>query len=106
MGIFENVAADKQKADKSIAETVYESSRRFLRKKNGLTHVMCFYLLGDRVFWKTTTCEGMITDQANQILLSMQKDDYEVIDVKITPVFEASDKRGDNTMYLMTVTYK
>ncbi len=106
MGFLENMQKDQQQYDKNIADSVYEESRRFLRKKNGLTHVISFYILGDRVFIKQTVCEGRITDRANQILLAMQKDDYEILDVKLTPVFEASDKRGDNTTYLLTVTYK
>jgi len=106
MGIFETMAADKQKADKSAADTALESAQKYLRKQNGLTHAICFYLYSEMSFRGYTTCDGRLTDQLNQIIVGMQKDGYEILDVKMVPTFEHDMMTKNRNGYLATITYK
>lgn len=106
MGFLENMAADKQRLEKSQADDVLEESRRYLRKQNGLTHVICFYLMSEDVLRNRTTCEGRLSDQINQIIVGMQKDGYEILDVKMLPTFEKDMLTGHRNSYLVTITYK
>lgn len=106
MGLFDKMAEDKQQYEKNLANTVYEESRKYLRKKNGFVHVICFYLFSQDVLRGHTQCEGRITDQTNQILLAMQKDEYEILDVKMSPTFEKDGLRDARNSYLVTITYK
>lgn len=106
MGFIDNVQKDQQQYEKQRADEVYEESRKYLRKKNGLTHVICFYLFSEDVFRNMTRCEGRITDQLNQILLAMQKDEYEILDVKMVPTFEHDMMTKNRNGYLATITYK
>lgn len=92
-------------ANKAVADSIYERSKEYLRKKNGLTHVMCYMLegkLGDAV----AQCETRLTTLMNQILLGLQNDEYEVLDVKIEPVPSKDWLSGQRQMYLATITYK
>ena len=106
MGFIDNVQKDQQQYEKQRADEVYEESRKYLRKKNGLTHAICFYLFSEDVFRNMTRCEGRITDQLNQILLAMQKDEYEILDVKMVPTFEHDMLTKNRNGYLATITYK
>ena len=93
------------KTYKEAANNVYEASREFLRKQNGLTHVICFYLFS-QMATKVTACDGKITDQLNQIIVAMQKDGYEILDIKMTPTFESGAITGQRSGYLVTISYK
>lgn len=91
--------------NKELANSIYETSREYLRKKNGLTHVMCYYIFSS-IVTEMTSCEGKITDQLNQIIVAMQKEDYEILDVKIVPTMETSTFNKNRRGYLVTITYK
>ena len=70
MGFIDNVQKDQQQYEKQRADEVYEESRKYLRKKNGLTHVICFYLFGEDVFrnlhnyWRTSFSPTLSTAEA------------------------------------------
>lgn len=93
------------KTHKEMANAVYESSREYLRKQNGLTHVICFYLYS-QLATRTTTCDGKISDQLNQIIVGMQKDGYEIVDIKMTPTLETGAITGQRSGYMATIIYK
>lgn len=84
------------------ANTMYETARPFLRKHNGKTHVIFFYLEQSVAFH--IGCEEQLTIQLNQLLLGLQKDEYEILDVKLNQLQEksiAGEKR-----FLALITYK
>jgi hypothetical protein len=100
--------AKLQENYKKAAESLYEKSKPYLRKKNGLFHVMYFYISG-KADHKMFCCDPILTDQVNQILLCMQKDDYEIIDVELRPTLEDSDFHlGSLTqkMFLLSIKYR
>jgi len=91
---------------KKTAESVYENSRQFLRQKNDYVHVMYYYIPGDMVD-SVFSCESKMTVQVNQIIVSMQKEGYEILSVDLRPTFEdASFKMFKQKMYLLAITYK
>ena len=106
MGLLENIAADKQKGDKMAADSALEGARQYLRKQNGLTHAICFYLYSEVSLRGYTTCDGRLSDQLNQIIVGMQKDGYEVLDVKMVPTFEHDMMTKNRNGYLATIAYK
>lgn len=106
MGLLENIAASKQKDDKLAADNALEGARQYLRKQNGLTHAICFYLYSEVAFRGYTTCDGRLSDQLNQIIVGMQKDGYEILDVKMVPTFENDALTKSRNGYLATITYK
>lgn len=106
MGFLENIAADKQKGDKMAADSALEGARQYLRKQNGLTHAICFYLYSEVSLRGYTTCDGRLSDQLNQIIVGMQKDGYEILDVKMVPTFEHDMMTKNRNGYLATITYK
>lgn len=92
-------------ANKGLADSIYEASREHLRKQNGLTHVMCYYLFS-QIVTTMSTCEEKITDQTNQIIVAMQKEGYEILDVKIVPTMDTSSFNKNRNGFLLTITYK
>lgn len=92
-------------ANKAVGDKLYEDAREYLRKKNGLTHVMCFMLEG-KLGAQAAQCETRVTTMMNQILLGLQTDEYEVLDIKIEPVPSKDWLSGQRQMYLATITYK
>lgn len=93
------------KTYKAAADNVYEASREYLRKQNGLTHVICFYVFS-QMATQATTCDGKITDQLNQIIVAMQKDGYEILDIKMAPTLETGAITGNRRGYMATIMYK
>ena len=97
MGVF-------SAGQKAVADSVYESSKQYLRKQNGLTHVICYYL-SSQLNMAVASCENKLSDQINQIIVAMQKDGYEILDVKITPLYQKDFISGTRA-YMVMVMYK
>lgn len=78
MGFF----SDNQKQQ---AESVYEQAKKYLVKKDGLVHIA---MINSFSKWinQIFGCDDKYTTQINEILTSMQKDGYEIIDVKFNSV--------------------
>ena len=85
--------------------TAYNAAAPFLRKQNGNYHVMYFYLTGQMID-RTVCCDGSLTVQANELLLKMQADGYEIIDTDLKPIFKQEVMAYDSQMYLFSVKYK
>ena len=76
MGIF-------TKGQRNIATSVYEDAKKYLKPKDGHTHVVMFNSfskLNNEIF----CCEDKYTTQIDEIVSRMQDDGYEIVDIKVT----------------------
>lgn len=76
MGIF-------TKGQRNIATSVYEDAKKYLKPKDGYTHVVMFNSfskLNNEIF----CCEDKYTTQIDEIVSRMQDDGYEIVDIKVT----------------------
>lgn len=89
---------------KAVAEGLYEAAKPYLRKHNGLTHVIFFYLTGE-FGGSHYGCDQKMTLQLNQYIVGMQKDDYEILDIKLEVLPEKSALMNQQR-YVAMVTYK
>lgn len=69
----------------SIDDENYDDIKQYLHKKDGFHHVI--------VLHATTTlstdpfrCEVMFSKRMDNVLVNMQKDNYKLLDVKISPM--------------------
>lgn len=70
------------KMQEGAANSIYESTKKFLKEKDGKVHVVMinsFSKLANQAF----QCEDKYTTQIDQILTSMQNDGYEIVDIKL-----------------------
>lgn len=90
---------------KTFADISYEQAKPMLRQHNGYTHVIVFNLHGaiaDKLFG----CDERVTTALNQIIVGMQKDGYEIIDIKMS-VLENQGTFMENTEgYKVLIIYK
>jgi len=68
-------------SQKNAAEEVYEKMKEHLRPKDGLIHVVMVNSFGKWIN-QFFGCEDKYTSQIDFILTSMQRDGYEIIDIK------------------------
>ena len=75
MGLFD-------KGYEKSTENLYENVKQYLKPKDGLKHIVMLNTMS-----KTTTngleCENKYTIQINNIIEEMQRNNYEILDVKI-----------------------
>ncbi|MCC5896027.1 MAG: hypothetical protein JJU16_11230 [Alkalibacterium sp.] len=88
----------------SGAETVYSIMKESLSEKDGYTHVV---MVNSFSKWlnQTFQCETKYTMQIDTILTLMQKDGYEILDVKFNSLMNQGlfgDMEGFHTL----ITYK
>lgn len=87
-----------------INEDCYDNIKPYLKKKDGYRHVVIL-----QSYTNLTTgffeCEKMCTLQTDDFLVHMQKDGYEVIDVKISPIGNPSII-GAVSGYSIVIGYK
>lgn len=90
------------KSQQTAAETVYESIKKFLKPKDGKTHVVMvnsFSKFVNQVFG----CEDKYTTQIDEIICSMQNDGYEIVDIKFNVLQNqgvAGASEGFNTLIM------
>lgn len=95
------------KGQKNVATGVYLNYKNFMKEKDGFTHVVMFNSfskLGNEIF----TCEDKYTTQIDEILTLMQKDGYEILDVKVNTIQNQGTGLfgGDMEGYTTLITYK
>ena len=64
---------------KDNSEKSYEDVKKCLKPKDGMKHVVMINISAD----PNSECDNKYTAQMNKILAGMQKDEYEIIDIKI-----------------------
>lgn len=100
MGVF-------TKGQKNIATGVYGGLKKYLKEKDGYTHVVMVNSFSKFVN-EYFCCEDKYTTQIDQILTLMQQDGYEIIDVK----FDTLKNQGTGVFgsgmegYATLITYK
>ncbi len=73
------------KNQKNTAGVIYEETKKYLKPKDGKTHVVMinsFSKLLNQIFG----CEDKYTTQIDEILTCMQNDGYEIVDVKFNSI--------------------
>ena len=97
MGFFNNIQQE-------TAVAVYEQIKKYLRNKDGKTHVVMvnsFSKWVNQIFG----CEDKYTTQIDEILSKMQDDGYEIIDVKINSI-QNQGLSGQMEGFHTLITYK
>lgn len=97
MGIFTN-------KEEAKPETVYNDLKEFLSEKDGLTHIVMVNTFSKWTH-KKVECDSNYTNQVDAILTLMQKDGYEIIDIKFNSLINQGygiDTEGFRTL----ITYK
>lgn len=96
MGLF-------TKTQKATAQSIYEREvKPFLKQRDGYTHVIMINSFGK---WLNQNfgCENKYTTQIDEILVDMQKDGYEIVDIKLTALQNqglTGQMEGFNTLIL------
>lgn len=70
------------KGQKTIAQNIYSKNiKPHLKEKDGLTHIV---MVNSFSKWlnQSFDCEDKYTNQIDEILVAMQKDGYEIVDIK------------------------
>lgn len=67
---------------KAVAETIYQKSKKFLKPRDGLIHVIMFNSFS-KFANQAFECESKYTTQLDEIITGMQKDGYEIVDIKL-----------------------
>lgn len=96
MGVF-------TKTQKKVAEDIYTKSvKPHLKEKDGMVHVVMVNSFGKWIN-QAFGCEDKYTEQIDLILTSMQQDDYEIVDMKLTALQNqgvAGMMEGFNTLIM------
>lgn len=73
------------KNQESVANTIYEATKKYLKEKDGKTHIV---MINSFSKWANQNfeCEDKYTTQIDTIISAMQNDGYEIIDVKFNSV--------------------
>lgn len=91
------------KTQKNIAEDIYiKNVKPHLKEKDGLTHVVMINSFGKWIN-QAFGCEDKYTEQIDSILTSMQQDEYEIVDMKLTALQNqgvAGMMEGFNTLIM------
>lgn len=97
MGMFNNV-------QKETSDVIYDKTKKFLKPKDGKIHVVMinsFSKFINQIFG----CEEKYTIQIDEIITNMQKDGYEIIDVKINSI-QNQGLTGQMEGFHTLITYK
>lgn len=100
MGLF-------TKGQQNTANAVYANLKKYLKEKDGFTHVVMVNSFSKFVN-EYFCCEDKYTTQIDQILLLMQQEGYEIIDIK----FEVLKNQGTGLLggdmegYATLIMYK
>lgn len=86
------------------AEAVYSRMKESLKEKDGFTHIV---MVNSFSKWlnKNFECETKYTTQIDTILTLMQKDGYEILDVKFNSLMNQG-LMGDMEGFHTLITYK
>lgn len=98
MGLFNNV-------QKATSVSIYESQiKPRLKDKDGLTHIV---MVNSFSKWLNQNfgCEDKYTTQIDEILTAMQKDGYEILDVKFNSI-QGQGLTKQMEGYHTLITYK
>lgn len=71
------------KGQRNIANSVYESAKKYLKPKDGNVHVVMFNSFS-KLMNEIFCCEDKYTTQIDEIVSQMQNDGYEIVDIKVT----------------------
>lgn len=75
MGLFDK---NYEKAN----ENLYENISQYLKPKDGLNHIVMLNTMS-KLITNGLECENKYTIQINNIIEEMQRNNYEIVDVKI-----------------------
>lgn len=78
MGFFNTI-------QKETATTVYDKSKKFLKPKDGKKHVLMINSFS-KAANQSFECESKYTTQIEEIISNMQKDGYEILDIKFNSI--------------------
>ncbi len=98
MGLFNNV-------QKATSVSIYESQiKPRLKEKDGFTHII---MVNSFSKWLNQNfgCEDKYTTQIDEILTAMQKDGYEILDVKFNSI-QGQGLTKQMEGYHTLITYK
>ena len=86
------------------AEYTYNSIKKFLKEKDGKTHIV---MINSFSKWinQVFGCEDKYTTQIDEILIKMQEDNYEIIDVKFNSM-QGQGLSGQMEGFHTLITYK
>lgn len=90
------------KGQKNEAGVIYNDMKKYLKEKDGLTHVVMinsFSKLLNQIFG----CEDKYTTQIDEIVTCMQKDGYEIVDIKFNSIpgqGMSKEMEGFNTLIM------
>lgn len=97
MGFLKNTQKDS-------AEYVYDKAKEYLHEKDGNTHVI---MINSFSKWinQIFGCESKYTTQIDEIITNMQKDGYEILDVKFNSI-QNQGITGQMEGFHTLITYK
>lgn len=98
MGFFNNI-------QKATSVSIYESQiKPRLKEKDGFTHII---MVNSFSKWLNQNfgCEDKYTTQIDEILTAMQKDEYEILDVKFNSI-QGQGLTKQMEGYHTLITYK
>lgn len=97
MGLF-------SKGQEAAAVSIYEQTKQYLKAKDGNIHIV---MINSFSKWlnQSFQCEYKYTTQIDTILSSMQKDGYEIIDVKFNSI-QNQGISGQMEGFHTLITYK
>lgn len=90
------------KGQKNEAGVIYNDMKKYLKEKDGLTHVVMinsFSKLLNQIFG----CDDKYTTQIDEIVTCMQKDGYEIVDIKFNSIpgqGMSKEMEGFNTLII------
>ncbi|GAB6169684.1 hypothetical protein JCM1393_21440 [Clostridium carnis] len=93
------------RAQKEAALSMYESQiKPRLKEKDGLVHIL---MVNSFSKWLNQGfgCEDKYTTQIDEVLTGLQKDGYEIIDVKFNSI-QGQGLTGQNEGFHTLITYK
>lgn len=94
MGLFD-------KNYEKSADELYEDVKKYLSPKDGKKHIVLLNTM-TKVTTNGRECENKYTLQVNSIIEGMQKDGYEILDIKIVT---GNQVIADATLIRTLVTY-
>ncbi len=92
------------KNQEEMANTIYESTKRYLKEKDGKIHVVMINSFSKWVN-QNFECEDKYTTQIDTIVTAMQDDGYEILDIKFNSV-QNQGLTGQMEGFHTLITYK